>query len=69
MHAYTHVADTSRPRSPPLCCPGTQADWLATFRCEQQALQKACQPIWVVCSDLKNAVEGCSRGDRLWREA
>lgn len=40
-----------------------------TFRCEQWALQEACQPIWVVCSDLKKSVEGCSRGDRLWRGA
>lgn len=67
VHAYTHVADTSHPHSPLLCCPAMQADWVVTFRCEQRALQKACQPIWVVCSDLKKSVEGCSRGDRLWR--
>lgn len=35
MHAYTHVADTSSPCSPLLCCPGMPADWAVTFRCEQ----------------------------------
>lgn len=69
VHAYTHVVDTSRPHSLLLCCPGMQTDWVVTFSCEQQALQRACQPIWVVCSDLKKSLEGCSRGDRLWRGA
>lgn len=79
MYAYTHVADTSGPCSPLLCCPGMPADWAVTFRCEQWTLQKACQPtlgclFWFekICWRMqqgRRAVEKNLGGQHLKREA